>query len=371
MKKTFLLLLITFLGGLQTICQAQSNKQLITANQNGFYYQGRVNFANVQVPEFYWPGTSVEFVFKGSKQLTLLLEDEKGKNYFNIILNNQHHYTLKCKKGKHKYTVYNSLDKTKSYSVSVFKRTETDEGYTKFMGVELDTGADLAMVKRGYAPRIEFFGNSITVGMGNEDPTGRDNTNPAKKNNYLSYAAITARELNLDYRCIAKSGIGVMVSWYDLIMPEMYNRLHPNKPELKHDFKSWVPDIVVVNLFQNDSWLVQMSRNPNHRKRFKNGKPSPQQIVQAYVGFIRSLRKVYPDAKIVCTLGSMNAVSPGKPWKSYIQQAVNWMKTHDKDQKLYTLFFAYNNRRVGHPTVSDHRKMANQLKSFLKTNVLK
>jgi hypothetical protein len=345
----------------------------MSANQNGFYYHGRINFANPKAPEFYWPGTSVDFIFRGSKRLVLLLEDEKGKNYFNVILNNQHNkpYVLKCVKGKKKYAIFNNLDNTKSYSISVFKRTETDEGYTKFMGVELDTGADLAMVKREYAPRIEFFGNSITVGMGNEDPTGRDNTNPAKKNNYLSYAAITARELNLDYRCIAKSGIGVMVSWYDLIMPEMYNRLHPDKPTLKHDFKSWIPDIVVVNLFQNDSWLVRMPRDPNHQKRFKNGKPTPQQIVQAYIDFIRSLRKVYPEAKIVCTLGSMNAVSSGKPWKSYIQQAVNWMKTRDKDQKLYTLFFAYNNRRLGHPVLSDHRKMANQLKYFLKTKVLK
>ncbi|WP_299458866.1 SGNH/GDSL hydrolase family protein [uncultured Microscilla sp.] len=373
MKKTFLLALISFLWCFHQSCQAQTGTQLVAANQNGFYYHGRINFANPKAPEFYWPGTSVDFIFRGSKLLKILLEDEKGKNYFNVILNNQYAkpYLLKCQKGKKKYAVYNNLDAGKSYSVSIFKRTETDEGYTKFMGIELDNGADLAMVKRAYSPRIEFFGNSITVGMGNEDPTGRDNMNPAKKNNYLSYAAITARDLGLDYRCTAKSGIGVMVSWYDLIMPEMYDRVHPDKPALKHDFKSWIPDIVVVNLFQNDSWLVNMTRDPNHKKRFKQGKPTAQQIVKAYMNFISNLRKVYPKAKIVCTLGSMNAVSPGKPWKGYIQQAVNLMKKYYKDQQLYTLFFAYNNRKIGHPTVTDHIKMADQLKKFLKQNILK
>lgn len=345
---------------------------MLPADQGGLYYHGRINFTQPKAPEFYWPGTSVEFVFKGSSSLAIFMEDEKGKNYFNVILDGKDSkpYILKCEKGKRKYKVYNNLDANKSHSITIFKRTETDEGYTRFFGIGLDTGADLAMVKKEYAPHIEFFGNSITAGMGNEDPTGRDNTNPAKKNNYMSYAAITARDLGLDYRCTARSGIGIMVSWYDMIMPEMYHRLHPGGADNSHDFKSWVPDIVVVNLFQNDSWLVNMRNNVYHKKRFRNGKPTPKQIVQAYVDFIRSLRKVYPKAKIVCTLGSMNAVQQGKPWIGYIKQAINLMKARHKDNKLYAMFFAFNNRRLGHPVVSDHVKMANRLKKFLKEKVL-
>lgn len=351
---------------------AQDN-QFIAPDGKGLNYSGRINFANPKIPEFYWPGTSVSFIFKGSSFLNILLEDEKGKNYFNVIVNNNSRKptVLKCLKGKKNYQVLKGLDPNKSYRVTIFKRTETDEGHTKFAGIELNKGAGLAMIKRKPRKRIEFFGNSITVGMGNEDLSGRKNTNPAYKNNYLSYAAITARDLNLEYRCIAKSGIGVMVSWYDMIMPEMYHRLHPEKAESRHDFTSWTPDIVVVNLLQNDSWLVNMPGDPNHKKRFAKGKPQPRQIIQAYINFIRSLRKVYPDAQIVCTLGSMNAVKYGKPWKSYIAQAVVQMKQRYRDDKLHTLFFAYNNRRLGHPVVSDHIKMANQLKKYLKEKVLK
>lgn len=375
MKKTIYYIIIQIFISIFCVLPAavaQQNTQLLLPNTQGLYYSGRINFANPKAPEFYWPGTSVTFTFKGSRHLSILLDDEKGKNYFNVILdgNDKQPYILKCRKGKHRYKVFKNLN-NEEHSVTIFKRTETDEGYTRFMGLQVDKGTDLALIKRAYAPRIEFFGNSITVGMGNEDPTGRDNTNPAKKNNYLSYAAITARNLGLDYRCIAKSGIGVMVSWYDMIMPEMYYRLHPEKAASRHDFSSWVPDIVVVNLFQNDSWLLHMPKDPNHKKRFPKGKPTPRQIVQAYINFIRSLRKVYPKASIVCTLGPMNAVQAGKPWKGYIAQAVTQMKQRYRDDQLHTLFFAYNNRRFGHPVVSDHVKMATQLTKFLKEKVLK
>ncbi len=349
------------------------NVKFIAANVSYFDYSGRINQVNPKMPEFYWPGTSVEMRFRGSSFLNVLMEDEKGKNYFNVILNGN---TLKpvvlhCHKGKGKYQVLKGLNPGQTYRVIIFKRTETDEGYTKFAGVELSPNAQLMLIKRKKRRKIEFYGNSITAGMGNEDLSGRKNTNPAYKNNYLSYSAITARELGMEYRCIAKSGIGVMVSWYDMIMPEMYDRLNPEKADSRYDFTDWTPDIVVVNLFQNDSWLVNMPGNPNYKKRFAKGKPQPRQIVQAYVNFIRSLRKVYPETHIVCALGAMNAVQYGKPWKGYITQAVNQMKQRDGDQKLHTVFFAYNNRRLGHPVVADHRKMAKQLKKYIQEKILK
>ncbi|OJJ14219.1 hypothetical protein BKI52_43915 [marine bacterium AO1-C] len=372
-KATSIKLLLFLLCLSLTKAAIAQNVQFIEADASGLDYFGRINYSNPKMPEFYWPGTSVELRFRGSSFVNVLLEDEKGKNYFNIILNGNSNKptVLHCKKGKGKYQVLKGLDPRQTYRVTIFKRTETDEGHTKFAGVELSQGAQVMLVKRKRRPRIEFYGNSITVGMGNEDLSGRKNTNPAFKNNYLSYAAITARELRLEYRCIAKSGIGVMVSWYDMIMPEMYHRLHPEKADSRHDFTDWTPDIVVVNLFQNDSWLVNMPGDPNHKKRFAKGKPQPQQIVQAYVNFIRSLRKVYPKAHIVCTLGSMNAVQYGKPWKGYIAQAVTQMKQQHRDQKLHTVFFAYNNRRFGHPVVADHRKMANQLKKYIQEKILK
>ncbi len=54
-----------------------------------------------------------------------------------------------------------------------------------------------------------------------------------------------------------------MLSWFPEIMPEIYDRLNPGDPDSKWDFTLFTPDVVVINLFQNDSWLVN---NPEHEQ---------------------------------------------------------------------------------------------------------
>ena len=56
-----------------------------------------------------------------------------------------------------------------------------------------------------------------------------------------------------------------MVSWFPLIMPEMYDRLTPTEASSKWDFSSYQPDVVVVNLFQND-FPVFISTNLSYLK---------------------------------------------------------------------------------------------------------
>ena len=91
-----------------------------------------------------------------------------------------------------------------------------------------------------------------------EDLSGKDSPDSTYTNNYLSYAALTARHYSADYHCICKSGIGITVSWFPEIMPEIYDRLDPTDPKSKWDFSFYIPDVVVINLLQNDSWLVNM-----------------------------------------------------------------------------------------------------------------
>ena len=66
-----------------------------------------------------------------------------------------------------------------------------------------------------------------------------DSPNGYYENNYDAYAAITARHFNAQYHCTSKSGIGIMVSWFPLIMPEMYNRLDPTDSTSKWDFSKY------------------------------------------------------------------------------------------------------------------------------------
>jgi hypothetical protein len=199
--------------------------------------------------------------------------------------------------------------------------------------------------------RIEFYGDSITCGMGNEAPEDAGDKDNADRNNYLAYGAMTARALEAEYRCIARSGIGILISWYDLVMPDYWDRLDPGNGQSRWDFSKWTPDVVVVNLFQNDSWLVGRM----------NPVPTEEKIVQSYIDFVSGIRKVYPDAHIVCTLGCMDATRPGSPWPGYIHEAVADMK----DPNLSEMVFPYTGFGK-HPRVRHHREMAEQLTAHIR-----
>lgn len=101
--------------------------------------------------------------------------------------------------------------------------------------------------------------------------------------------------------CTAKSGIGIMISWFDMVMDDYYYRLNPDDVNSNWDFNEFIPDVVVINLFQNDSWLVG-GINPV---------PDSSQRVAAYIAFVREIRSRHPEAFIVCALGSMDAT---KSW---------------------------------------------------------
>src|SRR5437879_11383166 len=120
---------------------------------------------------------------------------------------------------------------------------------------------------------MEYFGYSISIGYAVEDLTGQDRGTAPYENGYLSYAAITARHFDAEFYNTSRSGIGIMVSWDALIMPELYNRLDPTDAESKWDFSKYVPDVVLINLFQNDAWLVKIPENARFKAKFGNRPP--------------------------------------------------------------------------------------------------
>jgi hypothetical protein len=208
--------------------------------------------------------------------------------------------------------------------------------------------------------KIEFFGNSITCGYAVEDSTGKDRGTAFYENAYIAYGAITARHFNAEFNCTVKSGIGITISWFPLIMPEMYDRLDPEDPGSKWDFSLFRPDVVVINLFQNDSWLVNMPAHDQFKARFGQKAPGADSIVSAYKRFVQQVRAKYPGAYIICMLGNMDATREGSPWPGYIQQAVTALE----DKKMFTLFVPYKGT-PGHPGIADQQVLADSLIRFI------
>ncbi len=240
----FSLKIILFLA---CIPQAQQ-WQFIAPSSDLIRITGRVRH-DVDSVALYWPGTSILIRFSGT-DLKVDLKDERGDNYFNIIIDHDSVRYIKLDSTKKSYLLAGGLN-SGDHTVELVKRNEWDKGKTWFYGMNVN-GELLALPTKN-KKIIEFYGNSITAGFAIEDQSGKDSPAGINTNNYNTYAAVTARYFNADMYCIVKSGIGMMVSWFSLIMPELYDRLDPLDSLTKWDFKKVVPDIVVINLLQNDS----------------------------------------------------------------------------------------------------------------------
>jgi hypothetical protein len=234
-----------------------------------------------------------------------------------------------------------------------------------FYGFETNKSAKITPTTLLKKRKIEFYGNSITCGYGIEDTNGNNSGLGYYENNFLSYAALTARHFDAQYHCISKSGIGIMLSWFPQIMPELYDRLDPFDSLSKWDFTKYSPDIVVINLFQNDSWLVKRHELEQFKNRFGTQEPNEEFIVTSYKNFVTSIRNKYPNSKIICALGNMDATKDGSLWPGYIQKSVEQLN----DSAIFTHFFKYKNT-TGHPSISEQKEMAESLIQFINKNIV-
>lgn len=360
MKISIVCYLFFFAISFQAVGQSGTGK-FIAFDDQKISYMGRVGTTD-SCAAIYWTGSSVKLQVQSTSTVKALLSDEYGNNYFYVIVDGKGDSAVKIKvlKEKQWYTLAANLDGGK-HSIELFKVTNTDFITTRFFGFETDAGARILKAAKKPARKIEFFGNSITCGHAAENES-HDSGAPEFFNNYRAYGAITARHFNAQYHCTSKSGIGITISWFPEVMPDIYDRLNPADSNSKWDFNRFTPDIVVVNLFQNDSWLTNMPDHPQFKARFGNTKPSEEFIIDAYKDFIRSLRNKYPAAHIICSLGNMDATREGSKWPGYINTAVASLQ----DEKIVTHFFAYKNT-PGHPVIKEQQAMADDLINFIES----
>jgi lysophospholipase L1-like esterase len=356
MKYKYLVLCLTLAFSFG--CSAQV---IIKANDPHIRYSGRITMQD-SAAVLSWSGTSVDINFKGTG-IKYSLRDEGGNNYYNVILDGK--ITSVEREPYNRVTEYTVGGLTQgAHNLELFKRTEWAMGKTWFYGFKIGEGGKVLPPPPAKKRKIEFFGNSISCGYAVEDTTGQDRGSAPYENGYISYAALTARHFNAEFHNTSKSGIGITVSWFPLIMPEMYDRLDASDSASKWDFSKYTPDIVVINLFQNDSWIVKLPDNPQFKARFGTILPTDNFIINAYQNFVKSVRSKYPKASIICILGSMDATKSGSSWPGYIAKAVAPLN----DKKIYVHMIPYKNTQ-GHPNAKEQQAMADDLIGFIDENI--
>lgn len=301
-----------------------------------------------------WSGSAMETIFTGT---SLTLRVEGNKSWLAVVIDDQEPIAVGLKKGQSEYPITDALAPG-DHRLLVFTRTEGHAGPIRFLGLRLDDGATVRATP-ARKRRISVLGDSISCGYGNEASKPEDNFRLDQENAYLTYWAITARNLDADWLCCAFSGRGIWRNRdgkdpFKDTMPAYWERILPFDPTTTVDHSQYVSDVHIVNLGTND---VAIDMPP--REGF-------QEAVREHIATVRTHA---PEAHIFLCVGPMLGGEKKKTIRSYYQDIV----TTANDPRLHYLEFAgQKSGGIGahwHPNVVTHRLMAEQLTTAIRAAV--
>ena len=328
--------------------------QAVPANDPSILYTGRIDFSDPLAPRFDWPGILIEANFEGPSIGARIAD---GGNDYNVFIDGKPEKIVVTKNGIEEYTLAEGLG-AGTHRLTIARRGEGYQGVAVFRGLLLAKEGKLLPPPERPKKKIEFIGDSITVGYGVEGISTSCPSEREFKNNWKAFSALSARELGAEYHIIAISGRGLVKNWGEKApksaepLPVYYDRTLQNDPSKKWDFKSWVPDMAVINLGTND-----YSAQPV---------PDEEPFVNAYMELIKRVRKNYPDAWIVCCSGPAQAA----PFNSYFSVIMDAFK---KDKKIVRADLgALTNDELGcdwHPNEKGAKRIADEFVSRVRSSV--
>jgi hypothetical protein len=322
----------------------------IPATDPRFRYEGRFDFSNSNAPVVIWQASRISLDFEGDA-LGLLFDDAKGQCFFNAEVDGSN-TVVEVREGKPAQPVTLAGFGPGRHHLVLFKRSEADAGTVYFRGVALVAGGKAwAPPPPAYRLRMEFFGDSITVGACNEDGYTDRWDNRRTHNAAFSYAALTAAAFSADYRNIAVSGMGIATGWVDKKAGEVWNKIYPNPASPRADLTQWVPQVVFVNFGENDDAYPRA-----------HGQSFPEGYTDGYIALVRAIRAAYPAAHIVLLRGGMFGGAQSEPLRTAWESAVTQLEATDKAIS----HFVFTHWTQNHPRVADDRIMADELIAWLK-----
>ncbi|CRG88427.1 hypothetical protein PISL3812_05457 [Talaromyces islandicus] len=256
-------------------------------------YLGRVNPAT---KELTWPGTGVSFTFTGTSA-SIGLAAVNGNNSVDMFVDGGKEPTVISNVTGSAITTPVGL-RLGRHTVELRKRSEALYG-TLVLG-DITTNGSLT-VNQSPQRKIEFVGDSITVGYGLDGTYPCTNT-AAQEDNPKTYAALAAETLRADYSVVAWSGIGLVRNYATTqadtgpLMPEMYTRYGAYDADNSYTFPGdETPDAVVINLGTNDFQYVATDASG---QSYNVREPlDPAVYTAAMVSFVEDIQKHYPDAE--------------------------------------------------------------------------
>ncbi len=330
--------------------QAIRPKQQIPASDKSFRYEGRFDFSDSNAPTVIWQASRISVDFNGD-DLKLLFADDKGQCFFNAEVDGTNS-VVEIREGKRiKGATFADLGDGLHHLV-LFKRSEAAAGTVRFRGIEIDQDAKAwTPPPVPYKVRMEFIGDSITVGACNEDGKADQWDDRRTHDCTFSYATLTANAFSADYRNIAVSGMGIATGYVPMKAGEIWDKLYPETNSPSADLQSWISNIIFVNFGENDGSFSTVHKQP-----------FPTNYTTGYVALVQAIRKTYPAAQIVLLRGGMYNGAQNESLRNAWEAAVTQIEATDKSVS----HFVFKHWKPNHPRVADDRAMADELVAWLR-----
>jgi len=308
------------------------------------YYNGRyyVNPDGKRV-SFDWSAVHVTLKFEGTS-ISVMLGGGQSNEY-NVIIDGKLSSIISINSSSPTtYNVGSGLSDT-THTFELFRRTEANFGAQDFYGVSLDSGKWLQPNPPPSSRRLEFLGDSISCGYGDEG-VFPCSFSAQTENSYVTYGAKIAAHFGAEFNLECWSGKGVVRNYGDSKVesvdpfPIYFNRTMATSSNIIWDFSKWVPSAVVVNLGTND-----YSTNPY---------PPDTLFISKYNNFLATIRSKYgkPSLPIFLACGPMTRT----PCCDYVKRVVA-----DNPNNFYIDLTGVSGP-LGcdyHPSAEEHTNMAN------------
>ena len=354
--------------GVSAITTVPLKGTVIKPSNPDIVYTGRISFTNPDRPAWNYPGVQIMATFEGTS-LRMLAKPRSG--YFMAQIDQAEPFKVAFRGERDSVVTLATALPEGRHLIRLMYVIEGYEFFPEFWGFVLDEGRQLVEAPLLPSRKIEFIGNSITCGYGNEGLKKEEGFDYATENHYYSYASITARNLQAQHWVVARSGIGAYRNYDgpktgnpDSNMPVQYEYTgYAWKPELrkeptflqeKWDFNRYQPDVVCINLGTNDL------STPNYDLSL---------LKQGYQKLLKMVRQHNPKAKIVFLTGSMLYHQELQLAKQLLDEVTaEAQKAGDKEVYRFDMAPINGNKYYGndwHPNIYQDEKMAGELTAYL------
>jgi lysophospholipase L1-like esterase len=332
-----------------------SDWQRVHADSPRLRYVGRIDRRRPAEPLLAWSGTELRARFTGTRLALRIAIARGGPSWLDVEIDGRRHELAVQGAGTRDWRLREALAPGE-HTLRVVKRTEGQMSELRFAGLLLGRGERLLEPPPPRALRLAFYGDSITAGACNGDPGEDQWQDLSTHDGTRAYGALVARRLDADYLGFAVSGIGITHSFGDVLMPQVYDRAAPrlDAPRLPAELPA--PDVVLVNLGQNDHGFPAM-----------HGLPFADDYEPRYLAFVRQLRLRYPAATLVLMTGGMDGWRAQPRLRAVLDSTATTLRA-EGDTRVRT--FVMQAFTYAHPRIDTDTLMADELEAFLRREVL-